>query len=75
MESNLREYNTNTLVFGFQRTFLGRSMLNTYVVKLVVGYLFRTFSPYCTPQALNYLYRAQVLPLLDYGSIVWDPPT
>ena len=45
------------------------------VVKLVVGYLFRTFSPHCTPQALNYLYKAQVLPLLDYGSIVWDSPT
>ena len=37
MELNLREYNnTNTLVFGFQTTFLGRSMLNTFVVKLVV---------------------------------------
>ena len=38
-----------------------------------LGYLFQTFSPHCTPQALIYLYRAQVLPILDYGSILWDP--
>ena len=46
------------------------------IVKLVamhLGYLFRTFSPHCTPQDLIYLYRVQVLPILNYGCIVWDP--
>ena len=36
MEFNLREYHTtNTFVFGFQATFLGRNVLNKPVVKLV----------------------------------------
>ena len=38
-----------------------------------LGYLFQTLSPHCTPQALIYFYRAQVLPIFDYGSILWDP--
>ena len=38
-----------------------------------LGYLFRTFSLHCTLQALIYLFRAQVCPILDYSCIVWDP--
>ena len=38
-----------------------------------LGYIFRTFSPFCCPESLVRLYRTQVLPLLDYGCIVWDP--
>ena len=34
---------------------------------------FRTFSPFCSPVSLVHLYRTQVLPLLDYGCILWDP--
>ena len=38
----------------------------------LLGYIFRTF-PHCSPTAIMTLYRAQVLPILDYGCIIWDP--
>ena len=34
---------------------------------------FRPFSPHCSPSAIMTLYRAQVLPILNYGCIIWDP--
>ena len=33
----------------------------------------RTFAPYCDPPTIISLYKSQVLPLLDYASVVWDP--
>ena len=39
----------------------------------LLGYIFRTFSPHCSPPAIITLYKVQVLPILDYGCIVWDP--
>ena len=38
-----------------------------------LGYIFRTFLLFCCPESLVRLYRTQVLPLLDYGCVVWDP--
>ena len=38
-----------------------------------LGYIFRMFSPYCSPDSLIRLYRSQVLPIIEYGCIVWDP--
>ena len=35
----------------------------------LLGYIFRTFSPHCSPSAIMTLYRAQVLPILDYRCI------
>ena len=35
--------------------------------------MFRTFSPHCSPDSIICLYKAQVLPILEYGSVVWDP--
>jgi len=39
----------------------------------LLGYIFRPFSPHCSPPAIMTLYRAQVLPILNYGCIIWDP--
>ena len=39
----------------------------------VLGYVHRTFAPYCDPPTIISLYKSQVLPLLDYTSVVWDP--
>ena len=41
----------------------------------VLGYIHRTFAPYCGPPTIIKfsLYRSQVFPLLDYTSVVWDP--
>ena len=36
-------------------------------------YIFKTFSPHCSPLAIITLYKVQILPILDYGHIVWDP--
>ena len=48
--------------------------LNTFLLYLVrLEFIFRAFSPYCSSQAIISLYKAQVLPVLDYGCIVWDP--
>ena len=33
----------------------------------LLEYIFRTFSPHCSPSAIMALYRAQFLPILDYG--------
>ena len=38
-----------------------------------LGYIFRMFAPFCSPDSLIRLYHSQVLPLIDYGCIVWDP--
>ena len=38
-----------------------------------LGYIYRTFSPYCSSVSLLNLYRSQVLPILEYGCVVWDP--
>ena len=37
----------------------------------VLGYVHRT--PYCDPPTIISLYKSQVLPLLDYALVVWDP--
>ena len=40
----------------------------------LLRYIFRTFSPHCSPSAIMALYRTQVLPILVYGCmIIWDP--
>ena len=39
----------------------------------VLGYMYRTFAPYCDSHTIISLYKSQVLPLLDYASVVWDP--
>ena len=38
-----------------------------------LGYIFRMFAPFCSPDSLIRLYHSQVLPLIDYGCVVWDP--
>ena len=48
-------------------------MLVTCKARRLLGYIFRSFSPHCSPSAIMTLYRAQVLPLLNYGCIIWDP--
>ena len=37
-----------------------------------LGYIFCMFSPYCSPEKIIHLYRAQVIPVLECGCIVWD---
>ena len=39
-----------------------------------LGYIFRMFSPYCSPDSLIRLYRSQVLPIIEYGCIYVGPP-
>ena len=39
----------------------------------VVGYMYRTFAPYRKPDTIISLYKSQVLPILDYTSVVWEP--
>ena len=39
----------------------------------VLGYMYRTFAPYCEPDTIISLYKSQVLPILDYASVVWEP--
>ena len=41
-------------------------------ITIILGYLSRTFFPHCLAQSLIHLYKAQVLPVLDHGCIVWD---
>ena len=38
-----------------------------------LGCIFRTFSPHCDPAAVLSLYKSQVLPVLEYACVVWDP--
>ena len=38
-----------------------------------LGYIFRTFSPHCDPAAVLSLYKSQVLLVLEYTCVVWDP--
>ena len=35
--------------------------------------MYRTFAPYCKPDTIISLYKFQVLPILDYASVVWEP--
>ena len=39
----------------------------------ILGYMFRTFSPHCNQDLIIALYKCQVLPILEYACIVWDP--
>ena len=39
----------------------------------LLGYLYRMFSPHCSLEAILHMYKCQVLPILEYGCIVWDP--
>ena len=45
-----------------------------YKARRLLGYMFRTFSPHYSPDSTTrLLYKAQVLPILKYGSVVCDP--
>ena len=35
--------------------------------------MFRTFSPHCNQASIIALYKCQVLPILEYACVVWDP--
>ena len=35
-----------------------------------LGYMFRTFSPYCDPEAILSFCKSQVLPVLEYACVV-----
>ena len=39
----------------------------------MLGFIYRYFSPHCNASTILTLYRAHILPTLDYASIVWDP--
>ena len=39
----------------------------------ILGYMFRTFSPHCNQASIIALYKCQVLPILEYACVVWDP--
>ena len=38
-----------------------------------LGFIYRFFSPHCDAGTILALYKAHVLPMLDYACIVWDP--
>ena len=38
----------------------------------ILGYMFRTFSPHCNQDSIA-LHKCQVLPILEYACVVWDP--
>ena len=38
-----------------------------------LGFIYRFFSPHCDAGTILTLYKAHVLPMLDYACIVWDP--
>ena len=42
-------------------------------VRRVLGYMYRTFAPYCELDTIISLYKSQVLPILDYASVIWEP--
>ena len=33
----------------------------------------QTISPHCSPEAILVLYKSQVLPVIEYGYIMWNP--
>ena len=68
----IRFTTSNISVYGCQITFPGRSISSMSAIQHVAT-LFRTFSPFCSPESLVHLYHTQVPPLLDYGCILWDP--
>ena len=39
----------------------------------LLGYMYQTFSPYCSQAAIIHLYKSQVIPIIEYGCVVWDP--
>jgi len=39
----------------------------------LLGFMFRTFSPFCKSETFITLYKSQVLPIVDYACVVWDP--
>ena len=39
----------------------------------MLGFIYRFFSPHCDTNTILSLYKAHVLPILDYASVVWDP--
>jgi len=39
----------------------------------ILGYMFRTFSPHCNQDSIIALYKCQVLPIMEYACVVWDP--
>ena len=39
----------------------------------LLGYIYRAFSPHCFPESILPLYKTQVLPILEYGCVIWDP--
>ena len=39
----------------------------------LLGFIYRTFSPHCSPESILHLYKTQVMPILEYGCIIWDP--
>ena len=39
----------------------------------ILGYMFRTFSPHCNQDSIIALYKCQVLPILEYACVLWDP--
>ena len=59
--------------FSADLTWSKHIMSVTCKARRLLGYIFRTFSPHCSPPAIMALYRTQVLPILDYGCIIWDP--
>ena len=44
-----------------------------YKARRLLGYIYHTFSPYCSPESILHLYKTQVLPILEYGCVIWDP--
>ena len=41
--------------------------------RCILGFIYCFFSPHCDANTILTLYRAHVLPILDYASVVWDP--
>jgi len=39
----------------------------------LLGFMYRFFSPHCDSETILMLYKSQVLPILDYACVVWDP--
>ena len=64
----IRFTTTTISVYSCQITFLGEAYPVCYY-----RHIFRTFSPLGSPESLIRLYHTQVLPLLDYGCVLWDP--
>jgi len=39
----------------------------------LLGFMYRFFSPHCDSGTILMLYKSQVLPILDYACVAWDP--